>query len=225
MNVIYNKQKFVWLLILTLAILIILSSLLNILFYHFDFKFFAGLQAYFDFDGEANFPTFYSVSLIFMATIYIYRLYVKTAAGKGKSFLGFLSLCFIYIAVDEFTQLHEKLNDPINNFFNTDYYFSWLLILGGGLIAISFIAFSSFKKLSLDFKVIIIKFILIYLMGVVVVEVIGGLYIARAGNLLIYKQITIIEETFEIMAFIYLLKKIFVFNKKTSIINIEQVIK
>lgn len=143
----------------------------------------------FYFDAEANFPSLYSALTIALAAILLWKTGNLPFEQQQKHSFHwkFLSLVFIFIAVDEFASLHENLIGPVrgivdNSFLKSDYlYFAWLIpyIFVALLLGVIFLKF--LFKLPLKTRVLFIFSAALYLSGAVVMEMIGGKYWAEQG--------------------------------------------
>ena len=69
-----------------------------------------GLNALFDFDDERNIPTLFNVALIVQAACLCYLVGRRKDPGNARWLL--LSAIFLFLAVDEFAGLHERLIRP-----------------------------------------------------------------------------------------------------------------
>ena len=81
----------------------------------------------FNFDYELNIPTFYSaISLLFSSLI----LFIISKMIKNKSFeiyyWKFLSLLFLFLSIDEFSQIHEWFGTHSANQDAGPWYFYYL---------------------------------------------------------------------------------------------------
>jgi len=73
-----------------------------------------GLIPLFDFWLEQNVPTLFSTAILIAAAGLLYYVHVLRRQQDPRSTRHwlFLSLAFLYLAVDEFAELHEKLSEP-----------------------------------------------------------------------------------------------------------------
>jgi hypothetical protein len=141
----------------------------------------------FYFDAEANFPSSYSAFIILLAAILLWRIGNLPLEQQQKHSLHwkFLSLVFIFLAMDEFASLHEDLIEPVramvnNSVLKSDYlYFAWLIpyIFLALLLGIVFLKF--LFKLPVRTRILFIFSAALYLSGAVVMEMIGGKYWAE----------------------------------------------
>src|SRR5512142_3285394 len=73
-----------------------------------------GLLPLFDFWLEQNVPTLFSTLILVAASALLYYVHVlkRQQDPKATRHWQFLSWAFLYLAVDEFAELHEKLSKP-----------------------------------------------------------------------------------------------------------------
>ncbi len=139
-----------------------------------------GLVAQFDFDKETNIPTYFSsfILLISAALLGIIALFKKKEHDSYASHWLILSMIFLFLSMDETVGIHELLIDPLKSAFNLSgiFYYSWVIV---GFIFILFFAIFYFKfffnlpaRTRLQFFIAAI----LYLGGVLGVELIGGYY-------------------------------------------------
>lgn len=138
-------------------------------------------------DGEQNLPAFFSVLLILVATLLLAVIAVfKKAQGASYAFYwALLSLGFLFMAVDEATSIHEKLNGPMRRLLGDErpaiFHFAWLLpgivfVLAIGLLFLRFLLHLPAKTRLLFFMAASL-----YLGGAIVLELIGSYYAFTYG--------------------------------------------
>ena len=92
-----------------------------------------GLPGVLDLDGERGIGTFYQVALLAGVSAMLWLLH--RAAGQGRVFpfaWKFLSVIFAFLALDEFSVLHEKLMALMGRFIEPAglFYFAWVIPYG-----------------------------------------------------------------------------------------------
>jgi len=96
-----------------------------------------GLVRLFDFNREANIPTFYS-SLALISCSILLAFISLSHKRHGSSYIpwGGLSIIFLFLSIDEITTIHERMNDPIHELLNTSglLYFAWIIPYGLALL-------------------------------------------------------------------------------------------
>ena len=83
----------------------------------------------FNVDREGNIPTLYSLSALACSALLIAIITLATRqSGKSKTaHWMILFLAFVYLAIDEFVQLHEMLNTVGRVVFDIDSYAIWVV--------------------------------------------------------------------------------------------------
>jgi hypothetical protein len=172
-----------------------------------------GLVPFFDLGNEKNLPTFFQMTILFIASALLFlcfRISRKQNASK-KGYWIALSIGFFYMGIDEWFALHEKTNlfvrDLINAKFMDAIHFPWV-ILGLLVVAVSIIVFFGFlMRLDQKTRKLFIIAAVLYIAGSVGFEMIGGLYIDKVGaENLIYALLTACEETLEMVGVVMMIK-------------------
>ena len=144
-----------------------------------------GVFRLFYFNSEANFPTFLSVfNEVFAAFLlfYIYRTYKENKLRYAKYWL-ILSIGFLYLAIDDFTQIHESASVILQEYFHTGgwFYYAWvipaimIIALSGGY----FLRF--YLQLPVRYKLLFGLSMLLFLMGALGMELISGQFAPDRG--------------------------------------------
>jgi hypothetical protein len=144
-----------------------------------------GVYDLFDLNNEWNIPTFYSALLLLFAAIILAVIAVQKAKDK-ESFVRhwtFLSLGFLYMALDEAMSFHERLVFPIRQLFgdrDLGYFnLAWVipavpLILILGLCYLPFLLHLPWRT-----RICFIVAAFIYLSGAVGFEMLDGRFAVR----------------------------------------------
>ena len=145
-----------------------------------------GLIPLFNFNAEANIPSFFSTLLLSAASG---LLFVNAAIYRQHNkwfvkFWFFLALIFAFLAVDELSSLHERLTVPVRDSLGAEgvFYFAWVipyavLVLGVGLVMLRFM-FRLDRSIAIGFAVAGT----IFIMGAVGMEMLGGEAAAESGE-------------------------------------------
>jgi hypothetical protein len=133
----------------------------------------------FDFNLEANLPTYFS-SLILLCDGILLGLIGSRYKALGENFSHWLGLSaiFVFLALDEMMQIHEQFRAPMEALFNTTgiLYFAWFIPYVAVTIIIAIAYFKFMMRLP---KTILKLFILagvVYISGAVVMEAISGMH-------------------------------------------------
>jgi len=201
--------------ILTILVMILMFASITGQIY----KYYGGHDRYlvslFDLDKEWNIPTWYaSTSLLFCS--FLLLIISLGEKNKGSSFYyhwAILSVIFLFLALDEAIQFHEKTNTPLRNLLDADgfFYYSWV-IPAAILLVVFLLAFFKFIiRLPSMTRLLFIISGALFVGGGLGMEFIGGHYVASHGvDNLTYAILTNIEESLEmagILVFIYALMR------------------
>jgi hypothetical protein len=121
-------------LLITIEVILVCASLTGqMMKYLSDHRRLFGLIDFFDLSREKNLPTLFNTTLILICSAmvyFIYRLHKKYSVNVSYKWL-ILALGFLYMAIDEYAELHEKLSQFISPFFYDHsrgiFYFSWVI--------------------------------------------------------------------------------------------------
>ncbi len=170
------------------------------------------LISYFDFDREGNIPTMYSSILLILSSI----LLILIALDKKRNNLKYwywsgLALIFSFLAVDEFVIIHEHVNAFINTHTNVSglLYYPWVIPYTIFLLIFIIIYWKFLVNLPKSIRRLFILSGLVYVMGSIGIEILGGWQHELHGNYNItYYFLYTLEEFFEMVGinlFIYTL--------------------
>jgi len=196
-----------------LIFFLLLANILGIISkYYFDLQSIYGLVPLFDFDTEKNIPTFYSSIALLFTSILLYS--IALAHKKLKSsylmWLG-LSLIFLFLSIDEISQIHERFTKPTRDAFQTSgiLFFAWIIPYGI-LLVIFIISYSKFLfNLPKNTMILFLVSGTIFVSGAIGFEMLGGRHAELyGGNNILYFFYYTCEEFLEmtgIAIFIYTL--------------------
>ena len=172
-----------------------------------------GLVPMFNVSQEQNIPTLFSVLLLISCSVLlslIFYLHRKQVVGL-KMYWATLATGFVYMAIDEFTQLHENVGilflPLIGDHSHGFLYYSWVV---PAFALIIFLA-SFFSNFLFNLpKATSVSFIIagtIYLTGLLGIEMLGGYYHELHGNEnLTYSLISTLEESLEMLGLILFIR-------------------
>ena len=143
----------------------------------------------FYFDTEANFPSLYSsLAILFSAALlWLIGNLLNEKKENRSIYWKFLSLVFIFLALDEFASIHEYLIQPMQHLVsqsavNSDYlYFAWLVPYSLLCLILGVVLFKFFFRLPVRTRILFVIAGFIFLSGAVVMEMVGGKYWAGQG--------------------------------------------
>lgn len=204
-------------------ILLVLGILLFLIFVLFQFITYTHLSfsgsyifKLFDVGGEGNIPTFFGGFLFILLAISAWFCGIsdKYRGLTKKEYLPWmlLSVLLFFLSIDEFTQIHEQLTDPVRELLGVGgfLYFAWIIpyVIALLLLALYFIPF--ILKLSKKTKLLIFIGAGIFVFGAVGFEMIGAyLYDIGANRQIGYIIVSSLEELFEVAGILVALKGLF----------------
>ena len=95
----------------SIILILLFGSLFGILlkyYWNINSAVFAIIYRFFDFNSEANIPTFFSSALLLFASLILF--FIKTAVANKNKYWYFLSALFLFLCVDEAAQIHENFD-------------------------------------------------------------------------------------------------------------------
>jgi len=206
-----DPKKFVSPLVVISVVLIIVNTLLHIIQYQFGFS--KTIFEEFFLDEENNIPTYFATFILLISSLLLMLIgmYHKKSNGKNRFYWNFLSIIFLVLSIDEMSALHERLIYYVRILLNPSgfFYFGWLIPALAMVIILSIVYLKFFLQLPKKTKYSFLLAAILYLMGVFVLEAIGGNFFESfGGDNLSYAMITTVEETLEmagVIVFIYAL--------------------
>ena len=206
--------KYVFKTLLIIACLLVFASVAGqVMKYIFGRPTVFGLVHLFNVNHEQNIPTLFSVTLLLacgglLGFIFYLR---RRQHAELNMYWVILSLGFIYMAIDEFSELHEKLSNHITPLIGDHsggfLQFSWVI---PACILVIFLGIFFLKFLLSLPKTTRVGFIIagiIYLTGLIGIEMPGGYYAELHGvTNLTYSLITTLEESLEMLGLILFIR-------------------
>lgn len=210
MNVTIHRRKIIKALSFTALTVIFLALLTVISTYVFDRGRLLGLIPMFSMDREANIPTLFAVLLLFTAAglFFLMSRHLRTSSDRFAKHVTILSYIFVFMAVDEFTSIHELLLNPLGSFTPKTgiFHFSWIIVGIPVVIIIGLYFLKFFLAQPKDFKIGLFIAGFLYVFGALGMEMIGGSIASAYGNgHLAYGLAALIEESCETFAVIILI--------------------
>jgi hypothetical protein len=166
----------------------------------------------FDFNLEANLPTYFS-SLILLCDGILLALIGSRYKALGEKFWHWLGLSaiFVFLALDEMMQIHEQFRAPMEALFNTTgiLYFAWFIPYVAVTIIIGIAYFKFMMRLPKSILKLFILAGVLFISGAVVMEAISGMHAEVHGEeTLTYALMYSFEELLEMsgaLVFMYAL--------------------
>ena len=156
-----------------------------------------------DVDRERNIPTWYSSATLLLCAALLAKIALAKKRQGSRYVLHWaaLSVIFLLIAFDETAVHHEAIGHRLRDAFQMKglLYFSWV-VPGAAIAAVLALAYLRFvAHLPSETRRLFLVAGTLYILGVLVVEAVGGRHMELYGMDLQYKMLTTIEEAFEMM--------------------------
>ncbi|MBB6612672.1 hypothetical protein H7F15_16640 [Pontibacter sp. Tf4] len=181
---------------------------------HYDSVY--GFIPQFNLDTEGNIPTFFA-ALLLMASGFLFLLIALYKRSVKDAFVQqwFLLACmFMYMAVDEACEIHGLVMRPLNEFysFSGAFHFSWV-IPGMAVIFVVLVYFARFFfALNNTFKARFMAPAIVYMCGLIGMEMISGAYASMHGEANItYEVLTTLEEALEMAGLVLLIRALLLY--------------
>tara|TARA_B100000508_G_C11418622_1_gene257139 strand:- start:304 stop:987 length:684 start_codon:yes stop_codon:yes gene_type:complete len=187
------------------AVIIFIANYVRIIMrYGFGHGNLLGLSQMVDMDSENNLPTLYTVVLMLLIAALL--LFISRHKQKNdEPYLAWKGLCliFLFLSLDEFGHIHERLITPVRTLLDTSgvFYFAWIIPYVLVLMILAPIYLRLIMTLPRAVGTMFIISALCYLSGAVGVEMIGALLYeagAEEQRNLTYELVTTVEEMLEI---------------------------
>lgn len=199
-------------LLFMIGLLILANIMVIVSTYLFEPSTVYGLFELFHLSRESNIPTLFSSVQLVFASLLLATIAVQSKSEDDKYTSWFaLAAIFLFLAIDETAQIHDRLNDEIRTAFGLTglFYYGWVIPYGIAVIVFVF-TFSGFL-LRLPQKTMW-RFIIsgaIYVTGAIGIEMVSAIIAQASGSgTLSYRLTTTVEESFEMIGialFIYAL--------------------
>ncbi|MFC4872328.1 multidrug transporter [Negadavirga shengliensis] len=191
------------LLLAVVSILLIINVLGIILHFNFEGATITWyVMNYFDFNQEANIPAFYSAIMLLVSSVLLFLItYIEKKRGdKYLPWLG-LALLFLFLSLDEATEIHEALIGFTRKHLNTSGYFhyAWIIPYGAALIVMILIYLPFFLRLPRKVFRLFVLSGAIFVTGAIGFEMLGGKVIEEQGFTVEYAIYYTFEELLEMV--------------------------
>lgn len=192
-----------------MAVLFVLNAAVHVIYEVTGHDNLMGLRRLFDFYSEANMPTFFSTMLLLFAAFLLYLNFHADPQDSDRYYFLALSAVFVFLTLDEFTQLHELVGaitdrtsaaslTPTNKH-------TWIFWGGSLVLLVGFFFFRFWLRL--DKKTRILFFIagVVYVGGALGFEVAEIFHVAAEGSEAGFNALVAIEESMEMLGVIVLI--------------------
>jgi hypothetical protein len=196
---------------LTVALLLLAHTVIQMCRFFFDDDRFHGLVFMFSVGADGNIPTFYSAfALLFSSGLLAFTGYLIRKAGRPMVLYWFgLSVIFLLMSADEMLELHERLIEPLRGALETSgaFYYAWVIPYGIAVLAIGAIYLRFLLHLPRRTAIGFIVAGAVFVTGAIGFEMLGGMIFEQGGSRnAYYVFVQTIEEMLEMVGiamFIY----------------------
>jgi hypothetical protein len=202
-----NCRKVLYILSAICVVLIGISSVVFLVrFYNPNFP--VIFIDFFYLDKETNFSTYFSVMLLLMCAGLLYIIYTYSRAQSYSGWWLVLALGFVYLSLDEFISIHERLSKVMNDLIGKGPFnifdFGWT-IPASVVVFVLFLAILPFlKSLPAPTRRMFLIAAVIYLTGSILMELPGGwIYNWEGPKSRKYALVITIEESLEMFGLVY----------------------
>ncbi len=164
----------------------------------------------FNINRESSIPTWYASSLLLFCAILLGLIaYIKFVREESHRhyWLG-LSFVFLYLSIDEASEIHERLTVPLQVVFDTSgpLYFAWMIVFIPLVLLFGAVYFRFWINLEPRIRKLFLLAGVIYIGGAIGVEMVGSnLWYVGDGTSLVYSTIGTIEEFLEMLGAVTLI--------------------
>jgi len=172
-----------------------------------------GLIPQFNLNSEQNIPALFSTLILLLSSILLAIIAYavkKIGASYFYNWLG-LSLIFLFLSMDESLSFHESMTVPLRKGLNTSgiLFYAWVIPYGIALLILIFLYLKFFISLPAKTRKLFIIAAVVYLLGVIGIELLGGRIDEQIGRhnatYVVYSTIEEVLEMGGIVVFIYAL--------------------
>lgn len=133
----------------------------------------------FNMDAEASVPTWFASTLLLINAGLLGYIGLRQKKGKFYKHWIALSAIFLYLSIDEASQIHELAIEPMQALLGIEsgfLFFAWFIpaVIIIGILGVIFFKF--FTRLPKQTKTLLIIALVLYLAGAVGMEMISGAY-------------------------------------------------
>lgn len=167
-----------------------------------------GLVPLFDLDVEDNVPSFFSGGLFLVNATLLWLVAQLPAPPYRSRVWRALAVVFVFLAYDELFGIHEQLTRPLREVLGTGafLYYPWIVAYAVPLLALAAWFMPSWRRLDAAARTRLLRAGVLYFLGVVVFEMIGGAWDEAFGHrrTLGWGLLVAAEESFEMAGLLVL---------------------
>jgi hypothetical protein len=169
-----------------------------------------GLGRILHLNGEKNAPALFATALLLAAAL-AFALWARAAIGgtRARRMWQLLAALFVFLAVDEYFSVHERLSEPIRTMFDlhgTAFHYAWILPYGIGVAALAAMFLPIYLRLPRRTQFGFGLAAALFLTGAFGMQVVGSLVLASHGDdSTFYAVASTVEETLELAGVVVLI--------------------
>jgi hypothetical protein len=189
------------------VVLLVLAHLAGKLCSHLGLR--SGLITIFDMDRELSVPTLFSTSALLLSAL----LFGVAAASGRQRGLPFerhwwgLAGLFVFLAVDEFVGLHERLTPHVHRIVDTSLQYAWIIPYGIALVVLAALYRRFVLALPYKPRYLFLAAAAIYVSGGLLLEIPAGYEaVAHGETTLRFTILATIEELLEMAGVVVLIR-------------------
>jgi len=202
-------------LVVSVLVLTVLGTAVQLCKYILGHDFLFGLTPLFDLSTDSSIPTWYSSATLLISAILLAIISIGKKEEKDQLavYWGVLAVIFLYLSIDEVGRIHENIGQMIKVKFTGEahgfVHYPWV-IYGAALVLVVAVGYINFLR-RIPFKTMLLMVIsgAVYVGGALGMEMINARYDDLHGSQnLTYQMMTVFEEFLEmsgIAIFIYTL--------------------
>ena len=178
-----------------------------------------GLVPLFDLNRENNVPSFFSGSLFLLNGMLVWLVgQLPTLPHRSKVWAG-LAAVFVFLSYDELFGIHEHLTRPMREALHTTglLYYPWMIAYAVPLLAVIAWFFPTWRRLEAVARTRLVVAGSLYVLGAVVMEMIGGAYDEAFGRRTLgWGLLVAVEEALEMAGLIVLAHALFMLLRPSA---------
>lgn len=201
-----------------LSYLIIFLVLLSVTgqWFHFTFDLqervrYSQLTSFLNVNDERNLPTFFSSIILLISSILLcFITYSEVQKERNRKYYKFswffLAIIFLYLSIDEYAAIHERLTPEMRGLgtFTSWFYYAWVIpaMIGVTILGLFFLKFVIYLPYKTRNQFVVSG--ILYVGGALGMELVSSRYTYYYGKEnLNYSLLTTIEETMEMFGIAY----------------------
>lgn len=168
-----------------------------------------GLIELFDLNAEENIPTLFSTLLLLInGGLFLVLWKSKQNVIHNQWIWLFAAIILFYLAVDEYSEIHEKFSRPFHELFHTTglLYYAWVIPYSFLVILFAVFFIPVWWKMQKKVRLFFAASGFLYVAGAIGMEMLGGREYEKMGDMLTYKCALLagVEESLEMGGMILL---------------------